>query len=670
MNRLKDTLNTFEISNNIVKSNVGDTEKIDSTPEKIEKTDIVPVFDANFENNNMQSVDNKNLSKSSFYPETSSNKNQEDEAIKKTLAFTIDFGSGKDVNTQRHRTILERFEQRHRRGQSLCKLEENFENGTTSPVTSSKPPLSGKLPRKRIVNSPSESSFSSEQDDIKARIRLRDKSSLVLDASKRHSWSPRSSLHENMLRKLSQNTHSNKQSPNTDIISGPEESITIHCHSLDSTCNSLDSLPCVEPPLESFPQDDEAISEAGTYTLDGDNYTEEQKEKMNIDKLGAKIEQTPTVNAAGLIRPTHFKEKLNMIELEQPTLKSQKNSSKVLLPIKREKNILEVHYTHGTSTSDQSRMSYLDKLKSRVKSISDKALQKSNKMPEQILNSPDLGCFTSVTTSGILSVKSTLEDNLEISNKNSLTKATIESSEYVKGLTRVNPSAEKEKLTRYDGKQFKLTTHRSVLESTSTNPTTSSESPKTSTDDESITDKSMQVLKTASNKKDWIQEWARNAREYSSKKSNKLLTQSYDSEQSLQNEFQQYESNKSSDFEYSSDPHLRYKEYLNIRKQQLNHEQEKFIIDNIGASQSKSNTSLLYGSDDEQNLHFRVSRKPPMSPSKIPSPIHTLSRPRSVSMSRKSEHGSKTVSINILKLSLKSLPIAYQIYFIYFCIRI
>jgi hypothetical protein len=114
------------------------------------------------------------------------------------MAFTIDFGDTGPVNTQRHNKMLERFQQRHRRGQSLSKLEESAPASAPGAALRSRTPHSGKTPRKKSIGAnTSESSFSSEQEDVRVQVRFRDKTTVgVKDSNKRHSWSPRSSMNE------------------------------------------------------------------------------------------------------------------------------------------------------------------------------------------------------------------------------------------------------------------------------------------------------------------------------------------------------------------------------------------------------------------------------------------------------------------------------------------
>lgn len=702
MDSLEDIPNAYgglEINKKVLPSSVvansdHGTEKADMTPENSQKTSPSVPSDMTSsgsqpgrvnpknENNNLAYLDNKNITKSCSLQEmksrSKSEEQQEADDVKKTLAFTIDFGDGKDVNRQRHKSILERFEQRHKRGQSLSKLEENR---SPSPVTPNKPPLSGKLPRKRIINVPSESSVSSEQDERKGTaVRLREKSAQQLrDFDKRHSWSPRSSIHENAVKSVPNSAQRFKSTAITTAL----ETASKNYPSLESSSNdpkSLDSFLCSEPPLENFPTDgDEVVSEAGTYTVDGDNYTEEQKEKMNIDKIKVLPKHPMPPIQSRPIRPTCFEEGLEVIDLEQSkTPSTQKSAKKQLTTGPRGRNILEVSYCHEPAYVAK-KVSYLDKLKSRVKNISDRTFQ--NSPEKQVLPSPsDLGCFTSVTTSGILSYKPTLEDKIQVTRKNSLIKATVDSSEYVQGLTKVNvpvksiidgEKVEANKSQKYKLNIFNNSSHNIIQQNTS------SDSPKASTDEEEsiniIADKATQALKTASTKKDWIQEWARNAREYSGKKSNIMsrsydksnlcntdnMTMSssdyYDSEDPSENQSfcvkqlgpnnRPFKNNSIGDNEYSSDPNLRYREYQSGRRKQ--YEYDRGQLSDFGPVTSPTRNmrnAMLYGSDDEHFLSATILRKPPMSPSKIPSPLNTIGRPRSVSRTRSSVHGSVTVN--------------------------
>lgn len=332
---------------------------------------------------------------------------------------------------------------------------------------------------------------------------------------------------------------------------------------------------------------------------------------MNIDKLGTIYEPLSPKPK----RPTNFEEDLEIIELDRPTSAAKASSttraaSAPQKPSSTRKNVLEISCCHETSTA-KPKISYLDKLKTRVRNISEKTL--TRKSPEKItLPSPsDLGTFTSVTVSGVLSVKPTLDDHIVLKRRNSLTKAAIENSEYVQGISKVSISKAQ-----------------------------TCESPKTSTDDDesSITDKSTTALKTASTKKDWIQEWARNAREFSSKQqqNSTQMTRSYGFDEDNRRPAKQ-QFNNLADFEYSSDPNLRYKEYQNIRKQHQLNLSSGSSTHLLSPSKTVSKNAMLYGSDDNNAADVSPSSggyfcsKPPPSPSKIPSPIQTMGRARSSS---------------------------------------
>lgn len=91
----------------------------------------------------------KKWSKMEEKSETSSSTSSQPLSPRPT-AFTIDFDD-KKVDLQRHKSLAEKFQQRHKRGKSMSKLE----GGTTpAPTTASKKhPLTGNLPRKSSFQS-------------------------------------------------------------------------------------------------------------------------------------------------------------------------------------------------------------------------------------------------------------------------------------------------------------------------------------------------------------------------------------------------------------------------------------------------------------------------------------------------------------------------------------
>lgn len=576
------------------------------------------------------------------------------------LAFTIDFGEAKLVDNQKYKNMVERFQSRHKRGVSLSKLEEDNQNKKITTATGKiiKPPMSAKLPRRQMLpinTGNSESSFSSEQEET-SKVKLRDKNlSFHKEANKRHSWSPRTSMHE-------PTPILNKQTPK---FTPRSATLTLALDNLNNKVvhpRSLDFV-CPAPPLDILKISDEEVSEAGTYTLDGDNYTEEQKQKMDIDKQRKENEEK--------LRRKKMDEQLEIIDLDEEEIN-------ISLEIdKKRKNILEISCCH-TETTVKPKISYLEKIKSRVKNIGEKTFHKS-KSPEKISipASQDLGCFTSVTASGIFSSKNIPDKNQKFARRNSLTKSQIDNSEYVQGISRLNLKNDKKILNceiRCTNNDF------------STNNS----------------------IKTAATKNDWIQEWAKNAREYAQSPQKRpssyqpsRMSQSYDSE--TQNQFgdnngdnddeddyqetqntkinyyeeefgdnleKNYARNRFHDnhaIEYNTDSNLKYNQMS--RKQFLAQNNENYYneYNNELTSPRRNKQNLAKDfdansiNDGQQyyvagNDNSNINNRPPLSPSRIPSPMHSMGRARSASRNR-SLHGSNTVSHLILKKNKNHLPL-------------
>lgn len=680
------------------------------------------------------------------------------------LAFTVDFGDNKNVDNEKYKSMLERFQNRHKRGQSLSKLEDENKNnnqaggiGVNSIRT--KTPQSVKLPRK-VHASPSinsESSFSSDHDDIKSNksgnvvLRKRDKSQ---DPSKRHSWGPRTSALSNdfvsanqqassipiqtsKINQTIQSQHSTKplQPSNVSNTTKPLQSVyttnVIKSSQSTNVTNATKFTPrsatltlalksnedtkkielqCPIPPLENFKTIDgeDSVSEAGTYTLDGDNYTEEQKEKMNIDSMAKEEREraakcnSKTINKIEVLEITDLDDdyeqshcKSDVMIPNKNIIQNNLNDDSLLSPSSQEarKNILEISYYHTEPTNIKSKVSYLDKIKARVKNMS------KSKTPELI--SPDIGSFTSITTCGVLSIKPALERNPKLTRKNSLTKSQIDSSEYVQGVSRFNVRHEDDTMISDDTSNI--------------------------TNDENIinynNNKNLSVggttnLTTAATKIDWIQEWAKNAREYSQSPNSSLIVEpsqqnaqqrvpnsnqpssqypiskSMSRSYEFENQHRKYNNvddsedysimTKSSEYsnydeeygnnldrntsrkvnnvdrhrnignyEYYSDPNLKlvrasaqqqYQQRL-PPPQNLDYARNSPSSQNNNIYNNTKNYYRDYDASSQQNYPSMeiMAARPPMSPSKIPSPIHSISRARGSSRNR-SRNGSTTVS--------------------------
>ncbi|XP_062565074.1 uncharacterized protein LOC134227528 isoform X2 [Armigeres subalbatus] len=660
-----------------------ESEKNDLSPENSKKSDNSPLDDRisksvaekddeeeekmQYNNGSFNSgiSDNSNVNKSASMQEIEKSQRSasEDPDVRNALAFTIEFSDGrKSIDTQRHEKMLERFQNRHKRGVSLSKLE----SGTTPPVGKMRPPQSVNLPRRNKI----------EQQEIQdTAVRLREKGRLSRDsAGKRHSWSPRSSMAETGPKESTGKVRTNKFTPKSTALQMAFDQQNImkdSCSSSEFNAESLDSsigLPCIQPPLENFKKDnddDGSVSEAGTYTLDGDNYTEEQKERMNIDRMPAFTpETTPKplfkqgTNKLYTQRPTSFQDELEIIDLDRP-------SSGITAHERRKNNVLEVVYFHESPAPAQTmkpKQSYLEKLKSRVKNITHKSKSPDKQIIPQQFNSPDQGTFTSVTTSGILSMKPTLENHPRVHRRNSLTKSHIDSSEYVQGVAKLN-------------------IHKSEEEAKILNCYTDSEKA-TGLSDLNVNydharykaDSDASTIGSAVSKKDWIQEWAKNAREYSKNSSpsntisniNPQMVRSYDFENRGQFGYDLDIDMTKSDY-YDA---KKYQEFGdNLDRQNLHRKQ----LDRLLNTSSNSDPMLkqVYNTDCGGPNFGEFTRrgsirqytnssasKPPMSPSKIPSPMGSIGRARSVSRNRSLQGSNSDLSMNDTEMYLQKTAAA------------
>lgn len=639
-------------------------EKADVSPEISNKksNDTSPMTDSNYSGSNGDSVNrmSKSFSIHTFDNshkrspmEKAKTEQENDSEVTKSMAFTIDFGGGKQVDEQRHKNLLERLQNRARRGVSLFKVEDEMTESNSSSQLNAKlrSPASAKLPRKNSRDTIELPQKPSSAGGV--RLREKAKTNQLKDASKRHSWSPRSSMVEP--------TPSHQQPQKAKPINPLERHLKLH------TLTKADVKPmppttlnitCLQPPLENKESlfNDDQVSEAGTYTIDGDNYTEEQKEKMNIDKMNRAhdaelLQRKLEINESD----SYVETDLEVIDLEAfPSTISAERHTKLSSLVKGRKNILEVSFCYqeppvpssaslnnnSLSNSSKSKVSYLEKLKSRVKNIGDKTFHKTKSTDS------DVGCFTSVTTSGVLSKRPTLDLNPHLKRKNSLTKSQIDSSEYVQGLQRTEKSSitDNDKLNLYPHKSpSSASTVKGRKESVGSSNTS---------------------ISTAATKDDWIQEWARNAREYSRHKRTPgapVMSSSYNFESSLE---------KSDQFGYFSDDIMsrsdckpQYEEFgdnldkyhqkgLHHKKPPTPENNEDRSINNLSdheplslsLSSARSRRVLRDFDLNKQENPRGFNIKPPMSPSRIPSPMGSVSNRQKRFGSNKMLYGSETVS--------------------------
>lgn len=610
-------------------------EKSDIDPENAKKIscDATPVDDEIIDGNKMNLIRVAEVAAAIHSDTPNCDKSEEmDFGEKSTIesskafAFTIDFSEGKPVDSKKFNNIVERFQKRHRRGVSLDKIDT-----PTQPVASkTKPPLK-KTDQKSL--------------ETEKGVKLRDKSQLTVgkESEMRHSWSPRTSL--SVSSKGDENI--SKFVPKSATLQlalkdvGAKEKFKLF--DMTPTDEVIDDFVCPQPPLE-FDQrnsDDESVSEAGTYTLDGDNYTEEQKAMMNIDKLPklSKIicpEQTTATTTTTVIQsissnsPIKSKQKhedLEIIDLETEAIHVNRN------------NIFQTSSTRDVKL-DKPKTSYLEKLKSKVRTIGDRAFHK-NKSPDKVVpTNLDIGNFTSVTASGAFSKKSILDNALppRMARKNSLTKSHIDSSEYIQRSGHVN-----EKLLNSYTDYEKARHHEYQLNIFSQDCSTD------------VDKENGLGIKTAETKDDWIHEWAKNARRNNAQHLNTTRNERAQSEVYTKQIYQSDEFGDNLERNYSPKSHKnrlnRYTDddsdykmyrpnspkftpkYVGRNDQSPNYDDTEFIEPAAPMNRSYS--------ERKENYNIQPFSRPPISPTKIPSPMHSMTRPRSSSVSR-SVHSSIT----------------------------
>ncbi|CAD7005316.1 unnamed protein product [Ceratitis capitata] len=623
---------------------------------------------------------------------------------KQSYAFTIDnfndSGCDPEAAKARYKSMMERFQSRHRRGASMSKLEAgdtatNKESAMTSSVSAT--PLSGNSSRHaRNSGGTADNSFDSGGGDApKVKLRVRDRStSRVRDASKRHSWSPRSSTQESQLHgghggqhaiahtpSATRTAHNNNANDRSGIAQKPlpptrknvskqkppplqlpkgaanlvanRTQFTPRSTAMQLALQKVDFL-CAQPPLaelKNYNLEADNISETGTYTLDGDNYTEEQKDLMNIDKSAKQALK------AQQQRPRNLQLSSSMVDVE-----AHQSNTKIPVHVHNRSNVLEVNYYHDTETeqapqsphaynerdlilgSHESAGAYLEKIKSRVlrnasatKSSPPVVAEIGEKTPTE--DDGDLGCFTSVTTSGVLAKKSALDPRPRLTRKSGLSTSQIDSSEYVSNEAKLKTNTasayagggftDHQKAeyrlnlftNQKDNTQAKFAATRSYIESPPETPT-----------HHKLSDAA--VLKTAQTKNDWIQEWARNARARSlASETSKTRIHSDASQSALMTRSYTCASDTAAAGGDSLTDDSIYNSKQCISAAKLNRSlAERYRLS--GECDYSSDPTLSSGAYSSGGQPAEGICKPPKSPSKIPSPLHSIGRARSASRTR------------------------------------
>ncbi|XP_050311926.1 uncharacterized protein LOC126747383 [Anthonomus grandis grandis] len=206
----------------------------------------------------------------------------------RTTAFTIDFGDdNRKVDFQRHKSLSEKFQKRHKRGKSMSKLESaSVENTATS---TKKYPLTGNMPRKSSLQF--EDERTNEQRCKSANVASSNRIDLTLPLERTTSDRMTHSFPNAALLSLTSPSGvcdlQNVSSPEFELISPFSPLVddvlrNVNSISLSSEeANIETNFSCND--LADLDRKSDTVSEAGTYTLEVDNYSEEQKARMSID---------------------------------------------------------------------------------------------------------------------------------------------------------------------------------------------------------------------------------------------------------------------------------------------------------------------------------------------------------------------------------------------------
>ncbi|GJQ78980.1 hypothetical protein Trydic_g142 [Trypoxylus dichotomus] len=193
------------------------------------------------------------------------------------------FGEGK-VDSQRHNKLVEKL--RHRRGQSLSKLE-----GAATPSPKNKNANTGNSSNSRKSNNlQSEGYFSSDEKtehlkNVRAtanNIRLKD--SPLNDKMTQSCVLPCVSSPHIELKPFAFDLNASF------TISDSSSMMKNDLFGINNVASENKNIDDLIGAIECEHDKSDSVSEAGTYTLDADNYSEEQKARMSIDRE-YKIEQ-------------------------------------------------------------------------------------------------------------------------------------------------------------------------------------------------------------------------------------------------------------------------------------------------------------------------------------------------------------------------------------------
>ncbi|KAI5633428.1 hypothetical protein NE865_13836 [Phthorimaea operculella] len=293
------------------------------------------------------------------------------------------------------------------------------------------------------------------------------------------------------------------------------------------------------PKVETLYVDDDAdrqsnCSSTGTYTIEAD-YTEEQKARMSIDRertfgtdlLDGSIQESLKTRALSHDPELIFdgpskvitKEPRRDLGLRSPV--SSNTAFEIPAKISKDKNVLEISCCYEspnendlaaqTSKQIKSTRSYLEKIKNRVRTITEKTFAKS---PPK--NDLDFGNFTSVTTSGVLSSKNPPKMDFLPHRRCSLAKSEIDQTDYIHRLSRessVPVNLPSQAVLPFDDAKFESSALKAAQKALRDDSGVSTDI----TPDQVVGKLSYLSLNRCKGDKTWIQDWADSVKKYNNK---------------------------------------------------------------------------------------------------------------------------------------------------------
>ncbi|KAJ2943198.1 hypothetical protein O0L34_g18908 [Tuta absoluta] len=293
------------------------------------------------------------------------------------------------------------------------------------------------------------------------------------------------------------------------------------------------------PKVETLYVDDDVerqsnCSSTGTYTIEAD-YTEEQKARMSIDRertfgtdlLDGAIQETLKKRGSSHDPELIFdgpskvitKEPRRDLGLRSPV--ASNTAFEIPAKISNDKNVLEISCCYESPTENdlaaqtskqiKSTRSYLEKIKNRVRTITEKTFPKSP--PKHDI---DFGNFTSVTTSGVLSSKNPPKTDFPSHRRCSLAKSEIDQTDYIHRLSRessVPVNLPSQAVLPFDDAKFESSALKAAQKALREDVSVSADI----TQDQVVGKLSYLSLNRCKGDKTWIQDWADSVKKYNNK---------------------------------------------------------------------------------------------------------------------------------------------------------